>query len=377
MIGIKYICPITDHSGYGEASRNYVLALHRAGIPLTVQPHCFERNPPPVSSVGDRETINSLIGKEIEFDVVIVHLTPDLVPAYVQKYPDKYVISYTVWETSKLHPAWVSACNLASEVWVPCDWNVKAFKESGVTVPVHKVHHGIDTSIYDTLPESTSPFSFGDDTYTFLSVMQWNYRKNPEGLLRAYYNAFSSKDNVRLVLKAYIGGGKTPQQEAKVIKDVVSSIKKDMPTTDFPRISLITDMLPTNTLRRLYRDTDAYVSLTHGEGFGLTLFEAGLAGKPVIATGKGGNMEYMNSTNSYPVPAMWDYVYGMSGFNQWYLGDQQWARPDLVEASRLMRYIFDNREEAMKKGSLLSDRIKSEFGWDKVAEQMINRLKEV
>jgi replicative DNA helicase Mcm len=92
------------NSGYGEASRNYVLALHRAGVPVTVTPHCFERNPPVVGSAADRETLKEIVNKDIDFDVVIVHLTPDLAPAYVRKYPDKYVISYTVWETSKLHP---------------------------------------------------------------------------------------------------------------------------------------------------------------------------------------------------------------------------------------------------------------------------------
>jgi glycosyltransferase involved in cell wall biosynthesis len=119
------------------------------------------------------------------------------------------------------------------------------------------------------------------------------------------------------------------------------------------------------------------VSLTHGEGFGLTMFEAGLAGKPVIATGKGGNMEYMTSENSYPVPAEWDYVYGMSTFNPWYLGSQEWARPSLPEAARIMRHVFNNREEAAEKAALLRNRIKTEFSWDMVAGQMISRLKEL
>jgi glycosyltransferase involved in cell wall biosynthesis len=375
--GIKYIGPVFDHSGYGEASRNYVLALSRAGVPITLQPHCFEKNPPPVASPADRQVLNSLVNKQIEFDTVIIHLTPDLAPAYVKQFPDKYVISYTVWETSKLHPLWADACNHVDEVWVPCDWNVESFKNSGVTVPVYKIHHGIDTKMYDELPPGPSVLGLDSSTYTFFSVMQWNYRKNPEGLLRSYFNTFSPEENVRLVLKAYIGGGHSPQKEAQMIREVVTRIKGDMQITDFPRVSLITEQLPSEQLRSLYRDADAYVSLTHGEGFGLTMFEAGLAGKPVIATGKGGNMEYMNHENSYPVPAMWDYVYGMSTFNQWYQGDQQWARPNLVEASKIMRHVFENREEASQKGKLLSEYIKAEFSWDKVANQMLNRLKEI
>lgn len=104
MRGVKYIGPVFDHSGYGEASRNYVLALHRAGVPLTLQPHCFEKDPPPVGTAADRDALNSLVDRNIGYDVVIVHLTPDHLPAYAQKYKDKHLISYTVWETSLLHP---------------------------------------------------------------------------------------------------------------------------------------------------------------------------------------------------------------------------------------------------------------------------------
>jgi glycosyltransferase involved in cell wall biosynthesis len=107
------------------------------------------------------------------------------------------------------------------------------------------------------------------------------------------------------------------------------------------------------------------------------MFEAGLAGKPVIATGRGGNMEYMDPDNSYPVPSSWDFVYGMSTFNPWYLGNQQWARPHLPEAARLMRHVFDNREEAAERGKILREHIKTNFSWDKVAGQMIARLKEI
>ena len=378
MRGVKYIGPIFDHSGYGEASRNYVLALHRAGVPLTVQPHCFEREPPPVGSEKDREVLSSLVNTDVDFDVVVVHLTPDHFPAYAEQYKDKHLIGYTVWETSLLHPKWATACNAADEVWVPCDWNIESFRNSGVTVPIHKVHHGIDVDMYDHVSEeAVASTGLTGDTYTFLSVMQWNFRKNPEGLLRAYFNAFSPKDDVRLLLKAYIGRGHPPSKEAELIKEVVTKIKGDMQLPEYPRVSLITETLPSDKLRALYSAADAYVSLTHGEGFGLTMFEAGLAGKPVIATDKGGNMEYMIAENSYPVPSEWDYVYGMATFNPWYLGNQQWARPSLPEAARLMRYVFDNKDAAATKGQVLRELIKSEFSWDKVANQMISRMKEL
>lgn len=379
MKGVKYVAPVYDMSGYAEASRNYILALHQAGVPLTVHPHCFETAQPDVCSVEDKETLDSLVDKDIDFDIVIVHLTPDHIPMYVAKYPDKYVISYTVWETTLLHPKWAADCNMASEVMVPCDWNVKAFKDSGVTVPITKVHHGIDTTLYATPPteEDIASVGMSGTTFNFLSVMQWNFRKNPEGLLRAYFNTFTAEDDVRLIIKAFIGKGQPPAVESSQIKDVINRIKEDMGLPSYPRVRLIVNKLSNAELQKLYASCDAYVSLTHGEGFGLTAFEAGLAGKPVIVTGMGGNMEYMSFENSFPISAEPEYVYGMSTFNPWYLGNQQWAHPSLPEAARTMRYVFDNIDVAKIKGTRLRQRILSEFSWESVAQQMIGRLKEL
>ena len=46
---------------------------------------------------------------------------------------------------------------------------------------------------------------------------------------------------------------------------------------------------------------DAYVSLHRSEGTGLTITDAMALGKPVIATGWSGNMDFMNVANSFPV----------------------------------------------------------------------------
>ena len=46
---------------------------------------------------------------------------------------------------------------------------------------------------------------------------------------------------------------------------------------------------------------DCYVSLHRSEGFGLTLGEAMALGKPVIATGFCGNVDFMTPENSWLV----------------------------------------------------------------------------
>ena len=48
--------------------------------------------------------------------------------------------------------------------------------------------------------------------------------------------------------------------------------------------------------------SDCYVSLHRAEGFGLGLAEAMALGRPVIATGYSGNLDFMTDENGYLVP---------------------------------------------------------------------------
>lgn len=379
MRGVKYIGPYTNMSGYGEAARNNILSLHKAGVPITIESRSFEMSPPPVGSEEDRKVLAFLEGREIDYDIVICHMTPDLAPSYLKTNEGKYFISYSAWETSHIHPLWTEACNQVSEMWVPSQWNVEAFKNSGVKVPVYKMPHGISPDFYEGV--DTSSFALTnlnkDETFVFYSVFQWNARKNPDGLLRAYFNAFGPDDNVVLLLKTYLGVGLPKEAETQKLRQAVLKIKSDMNLPYFPKVRLITEHLSSDQMKALHLYGDAFVLLTRGEGWGIPFMEAGLAGNPVIGTGMGGNTEFMKQENSFLLCHNWTYVSGMSSFNQWYLGNQQWAEPNLIDASEKMRFVYKNQQQAKDKGFLLWKNIQENYNWDKIAEKMIARLKEL
>jgi glycosyltransferase involved in cell wall biosynthesis len=370
MRGVKYVGPVSDFSGYGEAARNYVLSLHKKGVPITVFPRNFDPNPPSIADKEEKEILDSLIGKKIDYDVVIVHLTPDLYPQYAER--GKYNIGFSAWETSLLHPKWANACSVMSELWVPCDWNVQAFKDSDVQVPIYKIPHGIDVDMFNGLDgEKFNIKGVGDSTYKFYSIFQWMHRKNPDGLLRAYFNAFTDQDNVVLVLKTYRMG---MPKDKEIIRDAIINIKKDMGIGRYPKVVLIGDLLSKLQMLGLHKYGDCYAGLPRGEGFGLPFFEAGLAGNPVIAPGHGGQLEFLREDNSFLVDYSDTYVSSMSSFNSWYLGNQKWAEPSQVNTAEAMYYVYTHQEEASKKGKLLSNYIKNNFSWDIVASIIVDRL---
>ena len=85
---------------------------------------------------------------------------------------------------------------------------------------------------------------------------------------------------------------------------------------------------------------DCYVSLHRSEGLGLTMAEAMYFGKPVIATGYSGNLDFMTDDNSYLV----DYTMGTIGERGGALPpDARWAEPSGEHAAEQMLAVFENR----------------------------------
>lgn len=117
-----------------------------------------------------------------------------------------------------------------------------------------------------------------------VSVME---RKNPLGLIRAFKMAFRADEPVTLVLKTSFGDRHPVQlQELRGA------------AADFPGITIIDEVFSSDDVLSLMHACDAYVSLHRSEGLGLTMAEAMLMGKPVIAAGFSGNMDFMDEDNS-------------------------------------------------------------------------------
>jgi glycosyltransferase involved in cell wall biosynthesis len=118
---------------------------------------------------------------------------------------------------------------------------------------------------------------------------------------------------------------------------------------------------------------DCYVSLHRSEGLGLTMAEAMSLGKPVIATGYSGNMDFMTEENSCLVP--WSPVLVGSGA-EGYPASATWAEPDLEAAAQLMRRVFVDQEFASELGQRAQADIAQRFSAAVTGERMKRHLEE-
>ena len=94
--------------------------------------------------------------------------------------------------------------------------------------------------------------------------------------------------------------------------------------------------LPVEEKNALVARRRRYVSLHRAEGFGHTLAEAMLLGKPVVATGYSGNLEFMTPANSWLAATSSTQV---GEGTDVYPAEAEWADPDLDHAAALLRKV--------------------------------------
>jgi glycosyltransferase involved in cell wall biosynthesis len=371
MVKVKYIGSLNDNSGYAEAGRNNVAALHMAGIDVATEAVSFEQFR---SNLGPKGALVKELSKKEHTspDVQIIHLTPQHFP--VMKHKTAYNIGYATWETSLLPPGWAEMMNTMDEIWVPSQHNIDVFYKSGVNVDIRCFPHTFDMNEAGQTGESVVQ-AIADDEYMFYGIFQWLERKNPLGLLIAYLTEFSKDENVVLLLKTYL---MTPGKESELetLRYALSEVKQKLWLGDYPRVLLVTSLLSSDQIASIHTRGDCLVSLNRCEGFGLPIAEAMLAGNPVITTNYGGPVDFINHEETgLLVGCNMTPTYGMP-WNM-YRGDMSWADPDIMEARKYMRWCFENKAAAEEIGGRAQRGLREKLSWQTVGSNMASRLKEI
>jgi glycosyltransferase involved in cell wall biosynthesis len=152
-------------------------------------------------------------------------------------------------------------------------------------------------------------------------------RKNPLAVIAAFQQAHPVGDgSVGLVLKTMNG-----RADNDAWRRFVAVCAADL------RITLLDRTLDRPVVLGLVDACDAYVSLHRAEGFGRTLAEAMLLGKPVVGTDFSGHTDFLTKHTGYPVK--WTRRAVASGESPFIEPADQawWADPDIPDAARQLR----------------------------------------
>ncbi len=352
--------------GLGAAARGYVDALGAAGVPVStvsVPLHHLELPVALADAYGRHGFDDVSHGARHGFEIVAVNA--DELPGFVTRLGEDYFqgprIGIWGWETNVIPPRWQQAFALVREVWVYSRFMAENIGAQA-PVPVLALPPPVQRP-----SAPAEPLRLGvPDGFTFLFVFDYLstvQRKNPVGLIEAFKRAFGPGEGPQLVIKT-INGPLRPLSEEEVLW--AADGRQD--------IHVIDRSLTAQELSGLMAACDCYVSLHRAEGFGLTLAEAMAIGKPVIATGYSGNVDFMDDENSYLV----DFEIGRVGPEcEIYPPEGEWAEPSVEHAAKLMQHVSANAEEAAAKGRRAGADVERQLSPQATGGRMRERLEEL
>jgi glycosyltransferase involved in cell wall biosynthesis/SAM-dependent methyltransferase len=314
--------------GLGEAARLYVEALRSAGVP--VHTTTVDLKMPDVKAAREKTVAFEDVEHTGERPISLICVNAPELGQFRAQVGDAFFnrprnIGSWAWEVDKVPPEWLPMFGAFDEIWVYSRYVADNFATAAPSrievVPLPIVEPDVGGAAPDLgLPEKFT-FLF---MFDFFSTLK---RKNPLGLIDAFKRAFSPGEGPQLVLKSFNGDYK-PDRLAEV----------ERAAAEHADIHVVDRYVTGAEKDALVAACDCYVSLHRAEGFGLTLGEAMVLGKPVIATNFSGNTDFMTAENSYLVDWSLTTV-GEGGDN--YPADGHWAEPDLDHAAALMREVWE------------------------------------
>ncbi len=292
--------PIFNPSGYASEAINFILPLSdRVELGIHHLNNRYSETFVAGLPEAERKRLFELRAKypQIYGGIVIEH-NPATGFGHV---PDAaYRIGRTMFETDRISPAWVTACNQMDEIWVPSQFNVETFAQSGVERDKLRVMpEAVNESEFDPAKHEALPLPHRAGC-NFLSIFEWSRRKGWDVLLAAYLREFSAADDVCLYVRTYLFGQPDGNPRAtieRLIGEHVATL--ELGDKALPRIEILAEQVAQADLPRLYKAADCLVAPSRGEGWGRPHHEAMLMGLPVIATNWSGNTEFMNAGNSF------------------------------------------------------------------------------
>ena len=204
-------------------------------------------------------------------------------------------------ETTKIAPVWVEKSQMMDKIIVVSEHAKYGFdnttyqaqnKQTGEVIPEFRCATPIDVVGYPVRDFEQADIDLQlDYDFNFLVVAQWSPRKNIENTISWFIEEFKD-DEVGLVLKINSVNNSTRDRyrtEAK-IKQLLQ------PYADRKcKIHLLHGFMTDQEMTTLYNHSQvkALISLAHGEGFGLPIFEAAYNGLPVVAPNWSGHVDFL------------------------------------------------------------------------------------
>ncbi|MBE0676721.1 MAG: glycosyltransferase family 4 protein, partial [Bacteroidales bacterium] len=356
--GVNISGYITGDFGVGEAARCLIRAVQAGNIP-----HVLRNIDVPWHNCSNQSFKD--FQEEAAYPINIVCVNADMVPVFHKEAGQGFLtgrrnIGTWFWELASFPEKWFPSFSYFHEIWVASSFCAEALAKVS-PIPVVKITYPIVLDVekihpnrqFFGLDEQTTVFLF---TFDLHSVFE---RKNPLAIVDAFKRAFRKDDDVVLVLKT-INSDRYPEQMNQ-LNEAMSG----------HRIRILDGHISSQDMLSLLASCDCYVSLHRAEGLGLSMAKCMLMGKPVIATGYSGNLDFMNLNNSLLIK--YKLVELEKDYGPYTKGNE-WAEPDVDHAVELMRRLYEDKDLRIRIGKRASKDIQTRMNPQVAFETIRPRL---
>ncbi|MBN1307043.1 MAG: glycosyltransferase [Chitinispirillaceae bacterium] len=289
-------------------------------------------------------------------DIHIRHRWP---PDFSRPPSGKFILMQP-WEYGSLPVSWCEAiAETVDEVWVYSRFLKICYERSGIPADKVKiVPNGIDPLCFNpNAPPAPWVRQASGNRYRFLFNGGVTTRKGADVLINAYLSEFRSDEPVCLVIK----------DSDMYVKGISAKVRELASRDDIARMVYTSDSIPHEQLPGLYTSCNCYVHPYRAEGYGLPIAEAMACGLPVIVTGGGACLDFVEPGCGYFVKCSLETMKSKQVSNLATVDYPFWLMPDTGHLRSIMRYIFENKEEARQRGRNAAETVRSVHTWENAA----------
>lgn len=359
--------------GRGTTALNFLRAFKSAQWPLPIKDiysHGHSKDPAIIKEI--EANLSEGLSSSINIYHINVNEIEPALEALNNKLPDgAFNIIYPFWELSKMPTQWIEKLQLFNEVWAPSRFIMESMCDK-ILIPVYHMPLPVEIKLLSFLGRRY--FNLPESSYIFLQFFDFRSyidRKNPQALIDVFEEICKSRssEDIRLVIKMH--GGDNSSESTEKNKDFMRQIQE---SSSRDKIIIINKLLSDNENKNLIRCCDCFVSLHRSEGFGLGMAEAMYLGKPVIATGYSGNLDFMTKDNSCLV----DHELISVEKDQYPFAEGQvWANPDKEQAAHYMHKLLDDRDFGRQLGRRASQFMRVKFSYLSLGLRYRERLEQI
>ena len=393
MMRVLLEAPILTKSGYGEHARLVYKALSkRNDLEVMINPLNWGSTTwenPEGTVLSSIQAFGTYIeqcrasGTNPQFSMQIHVGIPN---EFQKKAPYSVCVTAGI-ETDRVDPGWLIKTHQGiDKIIVPSEHAKSGFvntfydavNEAEQTRTKIGCASPVDVIPYPVKYPEGAPLDVDFETdFNFLTIAMIGPRKNLYTTIKGFIEEFRDNSNVGLVVKTSLSRSSLIDRKNthKAIRKLVDECGEKK-----CKIYLLHGDLTESEIHSLYTHPKikAYVTTTHGEGYGLPVFEAAYSGLPIIATDWSGHLDFLSGTLKGKKKKLFarvecdvQTVQPQAVWKDIITAESKWAHAKMVSYKSQLKKMYDNHGMYKKWADALKKQVVENHKLEDILDQYL------